>query len=482
MIHLQSSCCGSGGGGGRQEAKLPRAVTSPGTVDPPRPWRLGAGAGLERRGVVASGVALLTLVACGPKPPPPVAFVDSPAFSHLESRAFGVLKGEDLSVVVEKTEEGYRALAFTRDEAGAWQGLCAGSFLPAEDLDVMRWVGMEDGRLLLVVGTSATPDMLEQHMELVHVEDNCASRHKEKLRLPVPGQVVGPGSVPGGITVLAGNGGVRLVDQPKVVTLEGATGDVGLLMGVRARVLSGTAEELQVTERRLGFLHPRQVAVQWRAPSAEANSTPAPDPTVTPTPDASLTPDPDSTSIHVGPTHVTDAPTPVADAPTPAPDAPTPAADAPTGLTAPPHTRPPCPEGAPCPASPVDLPELGDEDEHTSFAIRSGESGTLVIEGDGELRLLEIWHGCPHRPAVPLELHLGSRTFVTGGPPAPDSFVQAAGRSQHFRDGSSKDLLALYKGQRRLDLDLTASDEERCIRQIKGYGFDAREAPPPPEP
>jgi hypothetical protein len=123
-------------------------------------------------------------------------------------------------------------------------------------------------------------------------------------------------------------------------------------------------------------------------------------------------------------------------------------------------------------AGATDAPELLDGDDHTLSAIRPHEVAALALVASEPILMLEIHHGCPAAALRPLELAVAdSKAYRTGARPEAGSFVRASGRGRVSMPSVQLDLLALLEPTSEIALTIGPTDAERCVREVKGYGF-----------
>lgn len=127
------------------------------------------------------------------------------------------------------------------------------------------------------------------------------------------------------------------------------------------------------------------------------------------------------------------------------------------------------------PATELELAELGDGRGDTAFALRAEATGTLVLEADRPVLVLELDHGCHGAPALELELTAQGGepggTYVIGKPPAPEGFVRAAGQRPRRQADERRDVLLLREPAARTSLLLGPTAQPRCLREARAYGF-----------
>jgi hypothetical protein len=129
-------------------------------------------------------------------------------------------------------------------------------------------------------------------------------------------------------------------------------------------------------------------------------------------------------------------------------------------------------------ADPAGAPELVDGDDHTAFAIRPDETAALALVAPAPILMLELHHGCPGAEPRPLELALaGGKPYDTGTRPGSDSFVRASGRGHATIPGVKRDLLALSEPTNEIALAVGPGETERCLREVRAYGFHVGGAP-----
>jgi hypothetical protein len=357
--------------------------------------------GLHRRSWLALALVAAAAPGCRHAQPPPLRFVDSPAFAEVRRSTFGLLErdldGDALSdvVVADKSGDAWAAVAYrhTRNEQGdQWTRACRGEAVSGAELDRILFVEMEDGPLVLLVAAEENPDEVIQSFVLVDAAAGCATVAADRLTLTRPGgALVAPDSVPAGVVVGAQSKGLKLVDRPSVVHLEGAEGPVDLLVSVRVRELGGPRATPNVGEAVVALLEPRQLTVTAATDTA---------------------------------------------------------------------------------AAPV-LPELSDGDDATSLALRRGEGGRVRLAAAAPLVALEVHHGCTGEEAAPpLALRSGSGpAVILGTVPAADAFVRAVGRSHGGAAGRRRDLILLRDAAAELQLEIQGADGERCVSEIRGFGY-----------
>lgn len=404
-------------------------------------------------GAAAGLGATLAMVGCAKPPPPKIAFIDSRTFMAIRANVYGILQTDGDSaeaIVVHKTPVGFVPVLYERigHEQQTWSRDCSAPLLHGDELEAMRWIDTDDGQLALVMASDRNPDTVVQHFALLDMSDDCAVRYEEKLRLDVPsGDVIAPASVPGGVAADP-DGGLHIVDQAKLVELQGAEGSVSLLLSVRDRLISGPSKDLQIHQRLRPILLPRKLTVAW---------------TTTPEPQLETPEPPEQSSSSLRHSRVSGNP---ANPPQPHMDPRFRGDD-----EAKTENSVALPE--PLPDS-MDLPELTDTDESTAFVIRVGHRGSWRIEADDVLALIELHYGCGDAAAPALILRRDDRTYVTGQPPEPNSFVLAAGRT-HAAPGKTgwRDLFALRQPAQKLILMIEPSDsKDRCIHELLGFGFN----------
>jgi hypothetical protein len=118
------------------------------------------------------------------------------------------------------------------------------------------------------------------------------------------------------------------------------------------------------------------------------------------------------------------------------------------------------------------LAELVDGDPTTGLSLRADATGTLVVESDLALAVLELVHGCYGDARAELELDVGQGgPFVTGAPAPPTSFVAATGKSFTDSSGGRHELLALREPKQTLAITLGPAGRERCLKELRAFGF-----------
>jgi hypothetical protein len=123
-----------------------------------------------------------------------------------------------------------------------------------------------------------------------------------------------------------------------------------------------------------------------------------------------------------------------------------------------------------------DLPDLSDGRDETVYVAKPGSGARLKLAASRPFVLLELHHGCAGAPARPLTLAAeGGEPFAVGGAPLGGSFILASGAG-HEAGGVQRDLVALRVAARELTLDIGPADRERCLREVKAYGFELPDA------
>ena len=397
------------------------------------------------------GTALTQLLGCAQhQPRPKVAFVDSPAFATVRERSFGVLNGDGEALVAQRLDHGFAVARFRRDASGSWQGVCQSPVVEGEDLEALRWVAMADGRLLLVVVTTATPDLFVQRAVLLDPGQACTLRFDDRVKLPVFPEIVSRGELAGGVTASDDRPGLQILDEPTVVRLQGSDDEVALFLRLRRRRVAGPAADPQIESEEIALVEERRLQVAWlpgALPVAEIGAAP---------------PAAGGPAVEAADGEVASVTESASQIPP----------DPPTDGEGIPRDPDPLPLAA-APAAEIALAELTDNSQGGSFVIRPGEAGTLNIESDGELLALEIRRGCYGRPAANLELALGAAAYRSGEPPASGSFVRAVGRGHVDDEGHWRELWLLRAPARSLSLSVSPAPEERCLREVRALGFAA---------
>ena len=231
--------------------------------------------------VVELSLALFALVAsCAHTPlPKPTPFAESAAFHATSGSIYGILErdldqdGLAEAVVVNKTAHGYAAALFRQAPAASgtlWTRVCDGEVVLGTELEVLSFVEFDDGALALIAAQDENPDEQVEDFVLVDPMDGCTTRLKDRLQLPRPADLVlGPGTVPAGVVVTAGEAGFRLVDEPHMLHLTSADGNVDLLTGVRTRQVRGGHSAVEVHETSQSFLRPTPIAATWQGDGLE---------------------------------------------------------------------------------------------------------------------------------------------------------------------------------------------------------------------
>ena len=118
----------------------------------------------------------------------------------------------------------------------------------------------------------------------------------------------------------------------------------------------------------------------------------------------------------------------------------------------------------------LELPELIDGKDNTSFSIRGEEQGALRLQADEPVTVLEIHHGCHGRVSDSLTFLFEGGSYVVGEDVPEGGMLRAVGRSLGKSGTGRRELLALSQPTRALRLEVERAKAPRCLRQVKAYG------------
>lgn len=123
-----------------------------------------------------------------------------------------------------------------------------------------------------------------------------------------------------------------------------------------------------------------------------------------------------------------------------------------------------------------DVPELTDENPATTFAAAAGDNGVLELTSAEPMSVLDVSHMCDGA-TVRIELTpeaVPADTHVIGDKPRAQSFIHGVGRRPMTGTSERREVLVLTEPLTRLTLHLGPADSERCLRDVRGYGFIAQ--------
>ncbi|MBC7793318.1 MAG: hypothetical protein H7Z43_06400, partial [Clostridia bacterium] len=124
-----------------------------------------------------------------------------------------------------------------------------------------------------------------------------------------------------------------------------------------------------------------------------------------------------------------------------------------------------------------DVPELTDENPSTSFIATAGDNGVLEISSAEPMTILDVSHMC-EGATVHIELtpeQLPADTYVIGERPVAKSFIHGVGRRpQSGSSAERREVLVLREPSTHLALRLGPPGSDRCLRDVRAYGFIAQ--------
>ena len=123
-----------------------------------------------------------------------------------------------------------------------------------------------------------------------------------------------------------------------------------------------------------------------------------------------------------------------------------------------------------------DVPELVDEDAKTSFTATAGDNGLLEIDSTEPITILDVSHMCDGT-TTRIEItpeQLPEDTHVIGDKPNKMSFIHGVGRRPQNASAERREVLVLREPATHLALHLGPIDSDRCLRDVRAYGFIAQ--------